>query len=167
MLSSVVSKKKINLKEMLQQLLITAPCLKERFKYAKPLETIKGYGLPLGSKRRNISGERFLLTGDAASLIDPFSGEGISNAIESGRIAADHIIKCFKHNNYTLSFNKNYDKEVYKNMWKELKVSRALQRFLTYPWIYNLIVKKINKNKYFHKFLIDALINYKKRKRCS
>jgi geranylgeranyl reductase family protein len=77
MLSSAVATKKVNLKHTLQTLLATHPLLKERFSQAKPLENIKGFGLPLGSRQRAISGERFLLTGDAASLIDPFTGEGI------------------------------------------------------------------------------------------
>ncbi len=51
---------------------------------------IEGSGLPLGSKRRKLAGERYLLTGDAAYLIDPFTGEGIGNALYTGRIAAEH-----------------------------------------------------------------------------
>jgi flavin-dependent dehydrogenase len=35
----------------------------------------------LGSEKRKLSGNRFLLPGDAASLIDPFSGEGIGNTV--------------------------------------------------------------------------------------
>ena len=42
-----------------------------------------------GSKRRPLSGPGYLLLGDAGSLIDPFSGEGISHAMVSGRHAAD------------------------------------------------------------------------------
>ncbi|MBA4057939.1 MAG: geranylgeranyl reductase, partial [Marivirga sp.] len=79
MLSSEISKKKINLTKTLKELLANHPLLKERFADAKPIETVKGYGLPLGSLKRKISGERFLLVGDAASLIDPFTGEGIGN----------------------------------------------------------------------------------------
>ena len=108
MLSSTVSKKKVNLKEVMVNLLQTHPHLVERFKNAKPLETIKGYGLPLGSKKRSISGNRFLLTGDAAALIDPFSGEGIANAIRSGRVAAEHCAACVKANNFSASDSIGY-----------------------------------------------------------
>lgn len=157
MLSSEVSKKKVNLKETLNRIISTQPVLKERFANAKPLETIKGYGLPLGSKQRNISGEKYLLLGDAASMIDPFSGEGIGNAIRCGRVAADHLLNCFEKKNYSAPFNKAYDKEIYRRMWSELKVSRTLQRLLKYPWLYNLIVRKANKNKYLRQFLVEAL----------
>jgi menaquinone-9 beta-reductase len=165
MLSSTVSKKKVNLKETLQTLLQTHPHIKERFKNAKPLETVKGYGLPLGSKKRNISGERFLLTGDAAALIDPFSGEGIGNAIRSGRVAADHIKRCFDENNFSASFNKAYDKEIYKRMWNEFKISRTLQWLTNFPLLFNFVINRANNSKYLQNFMIEALASVEKKKK--
>jgi len=164
MLSSTVSKKKVNLKETLTTLLKTHPHLVERFKDAKPLETIKGYGLPLGSKKRNLSGERFLLAGDAAALIDPFSGEGIANAIRSGRVSAEHILKCFKEKNFSAAFNKEYDKEIYRRMWNEFKISRTLQNLVRYPILFNFVIKKARQSKHLQKFLIEALANVEKKK---
>lgn len=157
MLASVVAAKKLNLKDILQHLLSTHPLLKERFKNAKPLETPKGFGLPLGSKKRSLSGERFLLAGDAASLIDPFTGEGIGNAIRSGRVAAEHIIACFTNNNFSASFNKQYDHEIYRRMWKELRISRSLQNLCQYPWLFDFLVKKANNNPYLQRFFTQAL----------
>lgn len=165
MLSSSVSKKKVNLKEVMTNLLKTHPHLVERFKDATPLETIKGFGLPLGSKKRNLSGERFLLTGDAAALIDPFSGEGIANAIRSGRVAAEHIIKCFEHNSFSAAFNKAYDKEIYRRMWKEFKISRTLQQLVRYPLLFNIVINKARQSRYLQKFLIEALANAEKKKK--
>ncbi len=165
MLSSEVSKKKINLKEILQNLLKTHSHLKERFKDAKPLETIKGYGLPLGSKKRDLSGERFLLAGDAAALIDPFSGEGIANAIRSGRVAGEQIINCFENNNFSGTFNKAYDREIYRRMWKEFKISRTLQQLVRYPVLFNFVIKKAGQSKYLQNFLIEALANVEKKKK--
>ena len=163
-LSSAVAAKKMNLKEILNYYLQSAPTLKERFKNAQPLETVKGYGLPLGSKRRTLSGERFLLTGDAAALIDPFSGEGIGNAIRSGRVAAEQVTKCFARQNFSAAYNQAYDKEIYGRMWKELKVSRTLQKLVKYPWIFNFIVKKANQSKHLQQFFIQALANIEQKK---
>lgn len=165
MLSSAVAKDKVDLKKVLQTLITTHPKIKERFKDAKALETIKGYGLPLGSKKRNISGERFLLTGDAAALIDPFSGEGIANAIRSGRVAAEHAITCFEQQNFSAAFNKAYDKEIYRRMWKEFKISRTLQNLIQYPRFFNFVVKKATQSKYLQQFLIEALANVEQKKK--
>lgn len=164
-LSSVVSKKKLNLKETLQNLLKAHPHLSERFMNARPLETIKGFGLPLAGAKRNLSGERFLLAGDAAALIDPFTGEGIANAIRSGRIAAEHIIKCFDQKNFSATFNKAYDKEIYKRLSKELKISRTLQQVVRHSALFNFAVKKAKQSKYLQKFLIEALANVEKKRR--
>ncbi len=155
-LSSIVTEKKLNLKEILQQAIDSNPALKDRFKNAIPSESIKGHGLTLGSKRRPISGERFLLLGDAASLIDPLSGEGIGNAIRSGRVAAKHLINCFSSNNFSASFNKAYDKEIYRLMWKELKFSRWVQMFFSRPWLMKFAIRKIGNNKIIRKILTDS-----------
>jgi geranylgeranyl reductase family protein len=165
MLSSEVSRKNVDLKKILQHFLTTDQRFKERFQNAKPLETVKGYNLPLGSKKRNLSGDHFLLTGDAAALIDPFSGEGIANAIRSGRVAAAHTLKCFQHSDFSKAFNLQYDEEIYRRMWKELKLSRTLQRLCRYPSIFNFIVKKANRNKEVHQLLVDALAHTDKKKK--
>jgi len=158
MLSSVVSKKQINLKKEMVSLLETIPSLKERFKDAVPLTEIEGYGLPVGSIKRSISGERFLLLGDAAGLIDPFSGEGIANAIRSGRVAAAHVLKAFEQQKFDKEFNLLYDKEIYNRMWKEFKLSHTLQKLFRHPRIINFVVKKANNNKSVQ-LLINSMLN--------
>ncbi len=155
-LSSIVTEKKLNLREILQNAIDKNPLLQERFKNAKPVESIKGHGLTLGSKRRPISGDRYLLLGDAASLIDPLSGEGVGNAIRSGRVAAAHVLECFEAENFSASFNKKYDKEIYRLMWKELKFSRWIQMFFSRPWLMKFAIRKIGNNKIIRKLLTDS-----------
>ena len=163
MLSSVISKRKVNLKQVLTRVLESHPEFEERFKDATPLESMKGFGLPLGSKRRVLSGERFLLTGDAASLIDPFTGEGIGNAIRSGRVAASHILKSFQVNDFSQTFNMQYDTEIYRRMGKEFTLSRRLQQLCKYPSLFNYVVRKANANKHVHDLLVDALAHVEKK----
>ncbi len=159
MLSSVVSKKQINLKKELVNLLETIPSLKERFKDAVPLTEIQGYGLPVGSTKRILSGNRFLLLGDAAGLIDPFTGEGIANAIRSGRVAAAHVLKAFEQQKFDAEFNLRYDKEIYYKMWKEFKFSHTLQKLFRHPRIINFVVKKANNNRSVQMLLSSMLNN--------
>jgi flavin-dependent dehydrogenase len=142
MLSSFISKKKINLKEALDELISTHPMLKARFAHARALESVKGFNLPLASRKRKISGDRYLLLGDAASLIDPLSGEGIGNAIRSGRVAAMHIIQHLGQGDFSAKTNQLYDAEIYRRMWKELQFSARLQRILRYPRLLDFVIKK-------------------------
>jgi len=147
MRSDVVSKRKINLKTKLIELIKENPVLKNRFANAEMIDGIKGFGLPLGSKKRKISGDNFMLTGDAASLIDPFTGEGIGNAMMSGMYAAEQATQCISANNFSAEYMKNYDTTVYKRLWKELQLSHRMQKLVEYPWLFNLVVNKANSNK--------------------
>ena len=51
-----------------------------------------GHPLPIYINHEPIATRRTLLVGDAAGLVDPFSGEGIRFAIKSGRLAAEAIL---------------------------------------------------------------------------
>ena len=158
-LTSEVSKNKLNLKKILLDLIQNDPEIAPRFKEAELELPIQGFGLPLGSKKKQLSGDHFLLLGDAASLIDPFTGEGIANAIRSGRLAADHIIQAFKANQMNATFNKRYDRIVYQKMGNEFKISHGLQRMLNYPWLFNFVVKKAKKNESLRKLISSMLDN--------
>ena len=87
--SDVVRKQRVDLKALFTRLVAEHPQLKERFRNATMEGAIQGMGLPLASKRRPLSGEGYMLIGDAGHLIDPFTGEGISHAMISGVHAAD------------------------------------------------------------------------------
>ncbi len=147
MLSSTVSKKKVNLKEDMLRAIANNPGIKDRFKEAKLIGKIQGWGLPLGSKKRPLSGDGFLLVGDAGSLIDPFTGEGIGNAMYSGMMAANHIAEAIKQNRFDASFLKIYDDAFYDRQWDELKLSHTMQKLCKYPWLFNFVVNKAHKNK--------------------
>lgn len=146
MLTEAVSKKKVKLRERLEEILQTHPALKERFATAERLGPVRGFGLPLGSRRRPLSGSGYLLLGDAGSLIDPFSGEGISHAMVSGRHAADWTGRAIAAQDFSPGFLKGYDQAVYNRLWQELRLSRAMQRLLNYPWLFNFVANRAANN---------------------
>lgn len=138
MLSQTVSDRKINLRKALTNTIESTPYLKERFKGATIIDPPKGFGLPLGSRKVCISGERFMLCGDAASLIDPLSGEGIGQAIISGRYAGWQVKKCFEQNNFSSTFMLSYNKVVYDKLWREHRIHYFAQRTIANrPWLVN------------------------------
>lgn len=132
MLSNHIAKRKIDLKQSLKENLLHHPNLKERFKDAQLETDIKGFGLALGSKKLTYYGNRFLLIGDAASLIDPKSGDGISNAIESGIIAATTIIQAHQQQDFSKNVLVKYQNDLTKKLGKELQYSTIILRVITY-----------------------------------
>ena len=142
--SDVVARKRINLKQKMEQIIREHPVLSKRFSEAVPEGPVRGYGLPLGSKRRSISGDGYILLGDAGSLIDPFTGEGIGNAMISGLKAAEVVASC--QGNYSAERMKAYDEAVYKRLWPELNLSKRMQELVRFPWLFNLVVNKASRS---------------------
>ena len=146
-LSETVRTKKINLRDQMVEAIRTNPQISPRFANAKLHGKIQGWGLPLGTERQSISGDNYILTGDAACLVDPFSGEGIGNALYSGMLAADAIKQSTELNDFSASVLKlAYDDEVYKRLGKELQLSTTLQKLCKYPSLFNFVVNKAHKS---------------------
>ncbi len=148
MLSSEISKRKINLRKSLTQIISQNPQLKERFHSAKIEGDVKGFGLALGSRKVKLYGNNFLLIGDAASLIDPKSGDGISNAIESGLISASTIINAHKIKDFSKESLKQYKTDLYKKIGSELLISTIIFRIATYLPFLIRIVPSLMRNKW-------------------
>ncbi len=156
LLAKDITKNKINLKKLFGDIL-NKPEFKDRFSDAQKIGNLKSYGLPLGGSKKSLSGNRYLLLGDAASLIDPFLGEGIGNAIRSGRFAAEQVKKCFVDNYFSAKFNKNYDKIVYKSVHKEQKRYLFLQKMFRFPKIANISLKICKKTKLLNFFFGNVI----------
>jgi geranylgeranyl reductase family protein len=146
MLSSKIKKQKVNLKARMLDAIKNNPTINYRFKNATLSGPIKGWGLPLGSQRRKISGNNFLLTGDAASMIDPFTGEGISNAMYCGMKSAEVVERALLKSDFSQEFLSQYDNEVYHRLWDELKLSKKLQDLSAAPWLFNFVVNRAKTN---------------------
>jgi menaquinone-9 beta-reductase len=54
-------------------------------------QPIRGAALPMGFNRQPHYARGLLLVGDAGGMVNPFNGEGIAYALESGQLAADVI----------------------------------------------------------------------------
>ncbi len=146
LLKSRAKKKKYNLQQILMQV-INSKNFKHRFKNSKALEKPKGWNLPFGNTKRGNHGNGFLLLGDAAGLVDPFTGEGIGNAMESGKIAADIVLKAKKINNFSNQILSEYDKVLWEYLGSELKTSTLLLKLAHYRILLNFVIDRASRNK--------------------
>lgn len=144
MLSKDIAAKRINLRDSFLRIIREDSKVQSLFQAAEQIGEVQGFGLPLGSRRRSISGERYMLAGDAASLIDPATGEGIGNAMLSARVAAEVAAKCLEADNFSTSFLKQYDRMVYGKLWPELRNKYLIQRLLKdRAWLIDLLVGQV------------------------
>ena len=59
---------------------------------ASQLDSLRGHRLPLRRGATRLAGDRAVLVGDAAGLIDPVSGDGMYECFISSRLAAEAIL---------------------------------------------------------------------------
>jgi geranylgeranyl reductase family protein len=152
-LSDDVVQKNMNVKKGFYDFIERSDILRRKFRNAQPAGALQGCGLPLGSRWVTMSGDNFLLTGDAASLIDPVSGDGIGNAVLSGKLAAEQVIRCFHTGNFHADFLKTYEQQLYKAVGAEMKKKAAiLKSFARMPFLFDFAFS-LGKNKVVKQFM--------------
>jgi flavin-dependent dehydrogenase len=113
-----------NVPEMYGQFIENQGILKE----ASGQQVYASYQVPLGKLPLHES--HALWVGDAAGLIDPFSGEGLYHAMQSGLVAADVISEALIGNKESLS---PYTARMMSEVADEFKSARLFSRMI-YGW---------------------------------
>jgi geranylgeranyl reductase family protein len=158
--SDVIARKNININTLFFECIQNNEYLNERFLNANQISDLQGFPLALSISKKSISGDHFLLSGDAANLIEPLFGEGIGHAMYSGKFAAEQAIKCIEANNFSNTFNNQYDKAVYQKLGSTLRFSKLMHRIAFYPKIINFLFNRISKNAEL-KLMLTHVINGK------
>ena len=117
--SATVTGRKINMRREFLRIIEKVPNISNRFLRAELISEIQGSLLPLWSRKTPVSGNNLMLCGDAASLINPASGAGIGQAMQSGRFAGWQALKCFDKNDFSAKYMKSYDNTIREKLWKE------------------------------------------------
>lgn len=98
---------------------------------AEPVGPMRAWPIPTRYDARRLSsgGGRVLFVGDAAGVVDPMTGEGIAQALETGMLAA----RAVAHATTPSSVAREYRHEVGRELGADLRFSAALQRVLGSP----------------------------------
>ncbi len=86
------------------------------------LQGLRGYRLPVRRRGAPVAKGNVLLAGDAAGLVEPFTGEGIYGAIVSGILAAHHLQGYLEGRAKDLS---GYQRELRERLGDDLRMAGA------------------------------------------
>ena len=105
---SVFKKEKMDIKNLLDEFIKT---LKGRGVIVENLRMEKSFMLPFASSRPKLAHDRVALIGDAGSMINPMSGEGIFYGMEAGFLLANDTQQLINENSSKLNAGiKKYEK---------------------------------------------------------
>lgn len=92
-----------------------------------------GHLIPFGGIKRRVAKDRVVLVGDAAGFADPFSGEGVSYAILSGRFAGQAVADIITGRKKAAAGLAWYEQQtehwIRRNLGAALLMARILERF--------------------------------------
>ncbi len=81
-----------------------------------------------------------LVLGEAAGLTFPFLGEGISNALTSGRLAARVAGRALETGDVSAGFLSEYEREIRCRFHARHQGYLAAERWFRSPWVANLVI---------------------------
>jgi geranylgeranyl reductase family protein len=90
--------------------------------HARPAEPVRAWPIPTRYDRTRLVHGRVLFAGDAAKVVDPMTGEGIAQALETGMLAAEAV-----------ATGADYAHLVDRALGRDLRFAALLQRLLRYP----------------------------------
>ena len=112
------------------------------------LKNQKVWNLPMGSIHRKNHGDGYMLLGDAAGLIDPFTGEGIGNAMVAAKYAISAVKKGKEIGDYSEKVLSIYDDLLWGEIGKEeLRTSTKLQSLSRSSFLLNFVISRASRNK--------------------
>jgi len=93
---------------------------------AQPEAPYRAWPIPASYDPRRLTAGRVLYVGDAAAVVDPMTGEGIAQALESGMLAAEAIARGGEPDFVAA----RYRRAVHVSLGRDLRFAGALQRLL-------------------------------------
>jgi geranylgeranyl reductase family protein len=99
-----------NLRGVFDSFVHRYPPARERLDHATAATPMHGWPLDLGEGAWRASAAGLLAVGDAASFIDPLTGEGIGTGMVSSEMAAATAIDALTHGDFSAKFLRRYDR---------------------------------------------------------
>jgi geranylgeranyl reductase family protein len=129
-----------NLREMLLRLLAEDASVRHRLRGARMRGKVLGYPLTTYDPRLPLIGDRMMLLGDAAGLINPLNGEGIQYALHSARWAADIAADRLASDRLDAASLEGYQQRVHQILRTDMAFSRLVvqlfrNRNLNHVWL--------------------------------
>ena len=75
----------------------------------------------------------FMAIGDAAGMIDPFCGEGMHHALDTGRIAAESVIRGLERSRSYGEMRQDYERERHRRWARKRMLARVARFALGFP----------------------------------
>ncbi len=120
--------------------------LARHLQMAEQIEPIRAAPMRTGFQGARACAPGLLVLGEALGLTFPFIGEGVSSALESGRVAASVALEALEKNDFTSRILGNYERDLRKKLSGRHQGYLAAQRLFHFKSFANLLITKAARN---------------------
>ena len=148
--------KQLNTTDLMDAMVISAPPHWQITKESQ-LDESRGGKLPMAFSVGPLVGRNWLLVGDAAGAINPFNGEGIAYAYETGRMAATHIGAAIGSADPARLWG--YQDEIKDTYEDYYRVARAFVRAIGRPGVMKALTRTGLRNRTLMEWVLRVMAN--------
>ena len=130
-----------DIRKMEQNILSANPHLKKIFNECEMLWKEPVTISQISFDKKNLVEDHVLMIGDAAGMITPLCGNGMSMALHASKIAAEQILKFLEGTISREIMEKDYTEKWNKLFANRLKTGRMLQRLFDSQWLTTLMIR--------------------------
>lgn len=137
---------------------VHSPSLQRMLGPARRVGPVQGYPLRVDFLSAPTSGDRTLLVGEAAGLVNPLTGDGIDYALESGRLAADHLAGMFAAGDFSARRRQEYDRRLQQRFGRLFRFCNGVRDRLLNRWCLNALVALAERRPMLTERLVDVVL---------
>lgn len=148
--------KDVNTTRMMRDYVATAPDywgLSEESRLSKPM----GGKLTMSFSKGPLVGDNWLTVGDAAGAINPWNGEGISYAYETGRIAAGYVSEALGADD--LGLLRRYPRRLEDEYGLYYRMARIFVKLIGYPSVMRTLAHTGLRNRTLMEWTLKVMAN--------
>jgi flavin-dependent dehydrogenase len=119
---------------------------------------MKGYPLRVHFPDAPLSGDRVVLVGEAAGLVNPLTGEGIDYALESARLAAEHVAEKVLAGDVSRGSLAEYDQVLRAHFERLFLFCRRLRDAALNAMLLNQLVRMASRREDLKMLLVDIVL---------
>jgi geranylgeranyl reductase family protein len=137
---------------------LQTPAMRTMLGQARRAGPVQSYPIRMDFPRAPTCGERLLLVGEAAGLVNPLSGDGIDYALESGRLAASYLDGAFHRGDLSGQALAGYHNLLREHFSSLFIFCNALQKLLAWPHLLDVLVTTAARYPRLPRALIEAVL---------
>jgi menaquinone-9 beta-reductase len=132
-----------SIEEMERKILYHNTHLKNIFTHSEKLYSSPVTISQISFERKSLVRDHVLFIGDAAGMITPLCGNGMSMALHASKIAFEQIDRFLKNEISRKKMEENYSRHWQKQFSRRLRMGRLIQRFFGSPFLSNLLISSL------------------------